>query len=173
MPLRRELRSIAVGVVSQDQENVIPPRGLPPPLPNPPVGATQAPPALAGLMVGSRYAGNNGVQFLLYIGSRDHLRQDCSLVAQEGQALVVVSTGVCCGCGFFENRKQYDVPRRVAHTVASQPESGGTFTLQSLSLYALMDSGSTHSYIHHEHAHLIFVSVKELDVGMRVVSSFG
>ncbi|KAK8680870.1 hypothetical protein V6N13_109808 [Hibiscus sabdariffa] len=50
MPLRRELRSIAVGVVSQDQENVIPPRGLPPPLPNPPVGATQAPPALAGLM---------------------------------------------------------------------------------------------------------------------------
>ncbi|KAK9006555.1 hypothetical protein V6N11_018892 [Hibiscus sabdariffa] len=42
----------------------------------------------------------------------------------------------------------------------------GNFSIQSLSLLSLIDSGSTHSYILSEHARL-------LDVGVNVTSSFG
>ena len=78
-----------------------------------------------------------------------------------------------------------------AHTVAIRPEGSGptrvyaqreernstdvivgTFTLQSLPLLALVDFGSTHSYILSEHAHLLDIPVEILDVGMQVTSSF-
>ncbi|KAL4304390.1 hypothetical protein GQ457_10G012250 [Hibiscus cannabinus] len=47
------------------------------------------------------------------------------------------------------------------------------FSLQSLSLLSLIDSGSTHSYILNEHARLLDVSCEVLDVGVNVTSSFG
>ena len=49
----------------------------------------------------------------------------------------------------------------------------GTFTLRSLPLLSLVDSGSTHSYILSEHTHLLDIPVEILDVGMQVTSSFG
>ncbi|KAL4342072.1 hypothetical protein GQ457_08G026740 [Hibiscus cannabinus] len=47
------------------------------------------------------------------------------------------------------------------------------FSLQSLSLLSLIDSGSTHSYILSEHARLLDVPCEVLDVGVNVTSSFG
>ncbi|KAL4312999.1 hypothetical protein GQ457_01G022350 [Hibiscus cannabinus] len=49
----------------------------------------------------------------------------------------------------------------------------GNFSLQSLSLLSLIDSGSTHSYILSEHARLLDVPCEVLDVGVNVTSSFG
>ncbi|KAL4281174.1 hypothetical protein GQ457_03G022010 [Hibiscus cannabinus] len=49
----------------------------------------------------------------------------------------------------------------------------GNFSLQSISLLSLIDSGSTHSYILSEHARLLDVSCEVLDVGVNVTSSFG
>ncbi|KAL4360747.1 hypothetical protein GQ457_04G015530 [Hibiscus cannabinus] len=49
----------------------------------------------------------------------------------------------------------------------------GNFSLQSLSLLSLIDSGSTHSYILSEHARLLDVTCEVLDVGVSVTSSFG
>ena len=49
----------------------------------------------------------------------------------------------------------------------------GTFTLRSLPLLALVDSGFTHSYILSEHAYLLDIPVEILDVGMQVTNSFG
>ncbi|KAL4334148.1 hypothetical protein GQ457_07G003830 [Hibiscus cannabinus] len=49
----------------------------------------------------------------------------------------------------------------------------GNFSLQSLSLLSLIDSGSTHSYILSEHARLLGLPCEVLDVGVNVTSSFG
>ena len=49
----------------------------------------------------------------------------------------------------------------------------GTFSLLSLPLYALVDSGSTHSYVLREHACYLGLCADELDVGVHVTSSFG
>ncbi|KAK8980910.1 hypothetical protein V6N11_048039 [Hibiscus sabdariffa] len=87
---------------------------------------------------------------------------------------------------------QAPVRRNVAHVVAVQPEGGGparvyaqregyndtdviagNFSLQSLTLLSLIDSGSTHSYILSDHAKLLDVPCEVLDVGVNVTSSFG
>ncbi|KAK9031836.1 hypothetical protein V6N11_056122 [Hibiscus sabdariffa] len=101
----------------------------------------------------------------------------------------------CWNCGARGHMRR-DCPhparRNVAHVVAVQPEGGGparvyaqhegrndtnmiagNFSLQSLSLLSLIDSGSTHSYILSEHARLLDVPCEVLDVGVNVTSSFG
>ncbi|KAK8990844.1 hypothetical protein V6N11_028802 [Hibiscus sabdariffa] len=96
-------------------------------------------------------------------------------------------TPVCAWCG-----RHQSVGRNVALVVVVQPEGGGlarvyaqregrndtdviagNFSLQSLSLLSLIDSGSTHSYILSEHARLLDVPCEVLDVGVNVTSSFG
>ncbi|GMI66048.1 hypothetical protein HRI_000274100 [Hibiscus trionum] len=126
-------------------------------------------------------------------GSADHLRRDCPRMAGEQMRAPVVAApqrGRGRGRGNFQRREEGG--RGVAHVVAIQPEGGGqarvyaqregrndadviagTFTLQSLSLLSLIDSGSTHSYILREHAELLGLPVESLDVGVRVTSSFG
>ncbi|KAL4364244.1 hypothetical protein GQ457_04G022540 [Hibiscus cannabinus] len=59
----------------------------------------------------------------------------------------------------------------VAHVVVVQPE--GNFSLQSLSLLALIDSGSTYLYILSEHAKLLDIPFEILEMGINVTSSFG
>ena len=80
----------------------------------------------------------------------------------------------------------------VVHMVDAQPKTGGlarvyvqqpdqseidviigNFTLGSLTLLSLIDSGSTHSYILSEHARHLGLSSETLEVGMIVTSSFG
>ncbi|GMI64774.1 hypothetical protein HRI_000146700 [Hibiscus trionum] len=126
-------------------------------------------------------------------GSADHLRRDCPRLAGDQVRAPVVAApqrGRGRGRGNFQRREEGG--RGVAHVVAIQPEGGGqarvyaqregrndadviagTFTLQSLSLLSLIDSGSTHSYILREHAELLGLPVESLDVGVRVTSSFG
>ncbi|GMJ04407.1 hypothetical protein HRI_004109900 [Hibiscus trionum] len=127
-------------------------------------------------------------------GSADHMRRECPLLAGGGQGhapgVVAPQRGRGRGRGNFQCRDNGG--RNVAHVVVVQPEGGGqarvyakregrndtdviasTFTLQSLSLLSLIDSGSTHSYILREHAQLLGLPVESLDVGMRVSSSFG
>ncbi|GMI67523.1 hypothetical protein HRI_000421600 [Hibiscus trionum] len=127
-------------------------------------------------------------------GSADHMRRECPLLAGGGQGraprVVAPQRGRGRGRGNFQHRE--DGGKNVAHVLAVQPEGGGqarvfaqregrndadviagTFTLQSLSLLSLIDSGSTHSYILREHAELLGLPVESLDVGMCVTSSFG
>ncbi|GMI90052.1 hypothetical protein HRI_002674500 [Hibiscus trionum] len=127
-------------------------------------------------------------------GSADHMMREFSLLAGGGQGrapgVVAPQRGRGRDRGNFQRRD--DGARNVAHVVAVQPEGGGqarvyaqcegrndtdviagTFTLQSLSLLSLIDSGSTHSYILREHAQLLGLPVESFDVGMRVTSSFG
>ena len=49
----------------------------------------------------------------------------------------------------------------------------GTFSLQNVPLFSLIDSGSTHSYVLSEHAYLLDIPVEVLDVGVVVTSSLG
>ncbi|GMJ08284.1 hypothetical protein HRI_004497600 [Hibiscus trionum] len=126
-------------------------------------------------------------------GSTDHMRRECPMLAGGQVRAPVVAApqrGRGRGRGNFQRREEGG--RGVAHVVAIQPEGGGqarvyaqregrndadviagTFTLQSLSLLSLIDSGSTHSYILREHAELLGLPVESLDVGVRVTSSFG
>ncbi|KAK8705017.1 hypothetical protein V6N13_048628 [Hibiscus sabdariffa] len=126
-------------------------------------------------------------------GVRGHMRRDCPHPARDGQAPVRVAEpqrGRGRGRGNFQRGN--DGQRNVAHVVAVQPEGGGparvyaqregrndtdviagNFSLQSLSLLSLIDSGSTHSYILSEHARLLDVPCEVLDVGVNVTSSFG
>ncbi|KAK8625988.1 hypothetical protein V6N13_133643 [Hibiscus sabdariffa] len=121
------------------------------------------------------------------------MRRDCPHPARVGQAPVRVAEpqrGRGRGRGNFQRGN--DGQRNVAHVVAVQPEGGGparvyaqregrndtdviagNFSLQSLSLLSLIDSGSTHSYILSEHARLLGLPCEVLDVGVNVTSSFG
>ncbi|KAK9011310.1 hypothetical protein V6N11_044162 [Hibiscus sabdariffa] len=95
-----------------------------------------------------------------------------------------------CDRGNFQMGR--DGPRNDAHEVAVQPEGGGparvcapregrgdndviagNFSLQSLSLLPLIDSGSTHSYILREHARMSKIPYEMPDVGVNVASPFG
>ncbi|MBA0867985.1 hypothetical protein Goshw_006924 [Gossypium schwendimanii] len=48
-----------------------------------------------------------------------------------------------------------------------------TFTLQSVLLFSLVDSGSKHSYILSELAYKLGIHVETIGLGMTVISSFG
>ncbi|KAK8510296.1 hypothetical protein V6N12_073367 [Hibiscus sabdariffa] len=126
-------------------------------------------------------------------GVRGHMRRDCPHPARDVQAPVRAAEpqrGRGRGRGNFQRGN--DGQRNVVHVVAVQPEDGGparvyaqregrndtdvitgNFSLQSLSLLSLIDSGSTHSYILSEHARLLDVPCEVLDVGVNVTSSFG
>ncbi|KAK8700518.1 hypothetical protein V6N13_018913 [Hibiscus sabdariffa] len=126
-------------------------------------------------------------------GVRGHMRRGCPHPARDGQALVRAAEpqrGRGRGRGNFQ--RGIDGQRNVAHVVAVQPEGGGparvyaqregrndtdviagNFSLQSLSLLSLIDSGSTHPYILSEHARLLDVPCEVLDVGVNVTNSFG
>ncbi|KAK8714256.1 hypothetical protein V6N13_149449 [Hibiscus sabdariffa] len=126
-------------------------------------------------------------------GARGHMRRDCPHPVRAGQAPVRVAEpqrGRGRGRGNFQRGN--DGQRNVAHVVAVQPEGGGparvyaqreghndtdviagNFSLQSLTLLSLIDSGSTHSYILSDHAKLLDVPCEVLDVGVNVTSSFG
>ncbi|KAK8594306.1 hypothetical protein V6N13_126115 [Hibiscus sabdariffa] len=126
-------------------------------------------------------------------GARGHMRRDCPYPARVGQAPVrAAEPQRGCGRGRGNFQQGNDGQRNVAHVVAVQPEGGGparvyaqregcndtdviacNFSLQSLSLLSLIDSGSTHSYILSEHARLLDVPCEVLDVGVNVTSSFG
>ncbi|KAK8576585.1 hypothetical protein V6N13_032505 [Hibiscus sabdariffa] len=125
-------------------------------------------------------------------GTRGHMRRDCPHPARVGQAPVRVAEpqrGRGRGRGNFQRGN--DGQRNVAHVVAVQSEGGGparvyaqregrndtdviagNFSLQSLTLLSLIDSGSTHSYILSDHAKLLDVPCEVLDVGVNVTSSF-
>ncbi|KAK8590335.1 hypothetical protein V6N13_057228 [Hibiscus sabdariffa] len=100
-------------------------------------------------------------------GVRGHMKRDFPHPARVGRAPVRATEpqrGHGCGRGNFQQGN--DGPRNDAHVVAVQPEGegparvcaqregrddndviAGNFSLQSLSLLSLIDSGSTCSYI--------------------------
>ncbi|GMI94589.1 hypothetical protein HRI_003128200 [Hibiscus trionum] len=124
--------------------------------------------------------------------SRDHLRRDCPHPVRGGLAPArgfEHQRGRGRGRGNFQPRNEGQ--RNLAHVVAVQPEGGGparvyaqreagkdidviagNFTLQSLSLLSLIDSGSTHSYILGDHAKSLELPCDWLEVGVNVTSSF-
>ncbi|KAK8511749.1 hypothetical protein V6N12_000792 [Hibiscus sabdariffa] len=126
-------------------------------------------------------------------GARGHMKRDCPHPARVGQAPVrVAEPQRGCGRGRGNFQRGNDGQRNVAHVVAVQPEGGGparvyaqregrndtdviagNFSLQSLSLLSLIDSGSTHSYILSERARLLNMPCEVLDVSINVTSSFG
>ncbi|GMI70879.1 hypothetical protein HRI_000757200 [Hibiscus trionum] len=122
------------------------------------------------------------------------MRRECPLLAGGGQgrALVVADPQRGRGHGRGNFRRRDEGHRGIAHVVVVRPEGGGparvyaqheerndadviagTFSLQSLSLLALIDSGSMHSYILSEYAYLLDIPVELLEVGMQVTSCFG
>ncbi|KAK9032953.1 hypothetical protein V6N11_017995 [Hibiscus sabdariffa] len=124
---------------------------------------------------------------------RGHMRRDCPHLARDGQALARAAEprgGRRCDRGNFQMGR--DGPRNDAHVVAVQPEGGGparvcaqregrgdndviagNFSLQSLSLLPLINSGSTYSYILREHARMSKIPYEMPDVGVNVTSPFG
>ncbi|KAK8681782.1 hypothetical protein V6N13_054184 [Hibiscus sabdariffa] len=94
-------------------------------------------------------------------GARGHMRRDCLHPARVGQAPV---------------RPEGGGPARVYAQREGRNDTdviAGNFSLQSLSLLSLIDSGSTHSYILSDHARLLDMPCEVLDVGVNVTSSFG
>ncbi|KAK8979316.1 hypothetical protein V6N11_000466 [Hibiscus sabdariffa] len=124
---------------------------------------------------------------------RGHMRRDCPHLARDGQALARAAESRGDrrrGRGNFQRGNEGS--RNDAHVVAVQPEGGGSagvcaqredrgdndmiagnFSLQSLSLLSLIDSGSTHSYILSERARKSDISYEMPDVGVNVTSPFG
>ncbi|KAK9002134.1 hypothetical protein V6N11_024822 [Hibiscus sabdariffa] len=141
---------------------------------------------------GRGYQGQGGYQQAPVCArcGRRHMGECWARVGQAPVRVAEPQRGRGRGRGNFQRGN--DGHRNVAHVVAVQPEGGGlakvyaqregrndtdviasNFSLQSLSLLSLIDSGSTHSYILSDHARLLDMPCEVLDVDVNVTSSFG